>query len=235
MKFEIKIPVAELKTVLPGLSKIVPRSGGLPALWLPGTSPSSAAELLVLFDELGKVIKGCTAGQSIRLLSDSKETRIAVALRGNFVEQTIPTIDVKEWPPLIKVEKQAPIPHQKRRFHRKKQKTLFIRKKSERNPQKARIHGRMKNHDKIISNGTESEECFPTCWLPEFPGWPGQVANGKSPQPTGREVCPTIMAKAVFKPLSLNQQNGISARTFSQTMHRWNQVAHLRGVSLKNS
>jgi DNA polymerase III sliding clamp (beta) subunit (PCNA family) len=56
---------------------------------------------------LGKVIKGCTAGQSVRLLSNSKETRIAVALRGNFVEQTIPTLDVKEWPPLIKVESES--------------------------------------------------------------------------------------------------------------------------------
>src|SRR5690349_13203093 len=124
MKFEIEIPVAELKTVLPGFSKIVSRSGSLPVLqhvkiavekgerpiciaatnldesaiaYLPGTCRSQSGELLVPLDELSKVIKGCTAGQSVRLIKEGKETRIVFPVAGNFVEQTIPTLDVKEW------------------------------------------------------------------------------------------------------------------------------------------
>ena len=89
MNVEIEIPITELKSVLPGLAKIVPRSSSLPMLQcvkvslspdektielqvhnldeiatvrLPSKANGLSGQLLVPLDMLTKVVKGCHPG-----------------------------------------------------------------------------------------------------------------------------------------------------------------------------
>src|SRR6266850_3964938 len=103
MQTEIEIPVAELRAVLPGLAKIVGRSSTLPVLncikvaldkeeqfvtlqannldeiatiRLPNKAHGLSGELLVPLEMLSKIVKGCSADQSVRLITNGQETKI---------------------------------------------------------------------------------------------------------------------------------------------------------------
>lgn len=130
MKKEITLPVAELKEALPGLKKIIGSSRTLPVLqtvrvtrdqkgdvrlqatdldsWATYTlkeqQPGAVADLLVGMDQLTKAIKSSSAKEDIGISSEGKEkVRIRYNIAGNQVEQTISTIDVKEFPPVPEV------------------------------------------------------------------------------------------------------------------------------------
>jgi len=124
MKTEIEIHVAELKSALPGLSKIVGRSRTLPILncikvsldkeqtvSLQATNLDEIAtfrlaseikglpgELLVPLEMMSKIIKGCSADQSVRFIGDKKETKIRYTVAGNSVDRVVKHFAPDEWP-----------------------------------------------------------------------------------------------------------------------------------------
>ena len=116
MQTEIEIPVAQLKSVLPGLSKIVAKSTSLPVLQcvkvalskdeqtvtlqahnldevatvrLESKANGLSGQVLVPLDDLSKIIKGCSSGQSIRLLGSKTETKIRYPVAGSFVDRVL--------------------------------------------------------------------------------------------------------------------------------------------------
>ncbi|MDB6024467.1 MAG: polymerase sliding clamp subunit [Verrucomicrobiales bacterium] len=136
MKSEIEIPVAVLKTVLPGLSKIVVKKPTLPILGcvkvrqenkrivieatnldetvyygLPNQTNGVPGEIIVLLDDLSKVVKRCSAKDVVRLAVVEEKTLIRYSLAGGFVDEPVETIPGKEWPvvPILKSE-DIPLP-----------------------------------------------------------------------------------------------------------------------------
>jgi len=133
MKTEIEIPVSELKSVLPGLAKIVARSCSLPVLRcvkvslnpdqtttiqandldqiatvrLPSANQGRPGELLVPFDMLARIIKGCSGEHSVRLISEKKETKIGCTVGGSFVDRPVEHIALSEWPAPKVIEQEA--------------------------------------------------------------------------------------------------------------------------------
>ncbi|MBA4150543.1 MAG: hypothetical protein H0X66_20720 [Verrucomicrobia bacterium] len=65
---------------------------------LPTDSKGPAGEVLVPYDELCKVVKGCTGKDVIRVVGDGKNTRIRFSLHGGFVDQTVEHVPLQEWP-----------------------------------------------------------------------------------------------------------------------------------------
>src|SRR5207253_11025119 len=103
MKTEIEIQVSELKSILPGLAKIVGRCRTLPILncikvsldkeqqfislqatnldeiatfRVPNQVRGLPGELLVPLETMSKIVKGCSADQAVRFIADKKETKI---------------------------------------------------------------------------------------------------------------------------------------------------------------
>lgn len=133
MNIEIEIPVSELKTALPGLAKIVPRSSALPVLQcvkvsqvdsavllqahnldevatvrIPNRSSGAPGELLVPLDTLTKIAKGCSGEQSIRLIGTENETKIRYSVAGSYLDRVLAHIPPHEWPE-VKVINQEPV------------------------------------------------------------------------------------------------------------------------------
>jgi DNA polymerase III sliding clamp (beta) subunit (PCNA family) len=132
MKLEIEIPVSELKPVLLGLGKVINRSTSLPvlgcvkvsydrnhkgAVQIQGTNlddyvtgtvgkcvSASSGEMLVPYEELNKIVKGCSAAQSVRLSGNDKETQIRYPIGNSFAERKLSFVDLNEWPesPVVK-------------------------------------------------------------------------------------------------------------------------------------
>ena len=125
MNVEIEVPVPELKAVLPGLAKIISRSTRLPVLQsvkvslsqdekfielqahnldeistarLPNKANGLSGQMIVPYDMLAKIVKGCGADQSIRFLATKQETKVRYSLAGSFVDRVVPHIPVEEWP-----------------------------------------------------------------------------------------------------------------------------------------
>lgn len=125
MNVEIEIPIAQLKSVLPGLAKVTGRSSTLPVLQcikasldragkeitlqahsldevatvrLPNAANGLSGEVLVPLDMLSKIVKGCGADQSIRLLGTKQETKIRYPVAGSFVDRGVTHIAAAEWP-----------------------------------------------------------------------------------------------------------------------------------------
>jgi DNA polymerase III sliding clamp (beta) subunit (PCNA family)/exonuclease VII small subunit len=125
MKSEIEIPVAELKSALHGLSKIIGRSRTIPvlnsikisldkdqqAVTLQATnldeiatyrvaSPGKGAsgEVLIPLETVAKIIKGCSPEQSIWFIGDKKETKIRYVIAGNLVDRVVEYLSPQEWP-----------------------------------------------------------------------------------------------------------------------------------------
>ena len=134
MKTEIEIPVGELKSALPGLAKIVGRSRTLPVLGcikvsldreqqfvsfqasnldeiatfrLPNQTRALPGELLVSFEMLSKIVKGCSAEQSLRLIADKKETKIRYTVAGSSVDRAVEHIPIDEWPPAKVIDQES--------------------------------------------------------------------------------------------------------------------------------
>jgi DNA polymerase III sliding clamp (beta) subunit (PCNA family) len=132
MKTEIQIPVAELKLVLPGLAKIAGHSRSLPVLdcirvesdkqsiclqannldeiatvRLLNNENSASGTLLVPLDMLTKIVKACSAEQSVRLISNSQETKIRYHVAGSPVDRSVDHISPKEWPPVKVITQEA--------------------------------------------------------------------------------------------------------------------------------
>jgi DNA polymerase III sliding clamp (beta) subunit (PCNA family) len=132
---EIEIPVAELKAVLPGLGKIICRHTTLPVLGCikvtldaPGhviclqahnleevatvriqnQAAGNPGELLMPFEMLNKIIKGCASDQSVRFIGNKTETKIRYAVAGNFVDRMVDYVPVAEYP-AVKVIDREPI------------------------------------------------------------------------------------------------------------------------------
>lgn len=136
MNIEIEIPVAELKSALPGLSKIISRSTSLPVLRclkvsldaeqkfislqahnlneiatarLPNNANNLSGELLVPLEPLSKIVKGCSANQSVRFIATKEETKIRYTVAGSSVNRVLTHIPTAEWPQ-VKVIPSEPIP-----------------------------------------------------------------------------------------------------------------------------
>lgn len=125
MNVEIEIPISQLKSILPGLAKVTGRSSTLPVLQcikasldragkeitlqahsldevatvrLPNPANGLSGEVLVPLDMLTRIVKGCGADQSIRLLGTKQETKIRYPVAGSFVDRAVTHIPVAEWP-----------------------------------------------------------------------------------------------------------------------------------------
>jgi DNA polymerase III sliding clamp (beta) subunit (PCNA family) len=131
MNVEIEIPVPEFKAVLPGLAKIISRSSRLPVLQsvkvslsqdekfielqahnldeiatvrLPNKANGLSGHMIVPYDMLAKIVKGCGADQSIRFIATTQETKIRYSLAGSFVDRAVSHIPVEEWPEVKVIE-----------------------------------------------------------------------------------------------------------------------------------
>jgi DNA polymerase III sliding clamp (beta) subunit (PCNA family) len=125
MKTEIEIPVAELKTALPGFSKIIGKKTTLPILGCVKVSLDESKALIqieatnleetvlyrlqnqtgglpgaviVPFEDLAKIIKG--SKDTVRIVAEEKRTLIRYPLAGGFVDQPVDKIGLNEWPAL---------------------------------------------------------------------------------------------------------------------------------------
>jgi DNA polymerase III sliding clamp (beta) subunit (PCNA family) len=123
MKTQIHLPVAELKTILPGLNKVVPRAPSLPVLGcvrvernetgqttLQATNledyvkvrltggEGDAAALLVPFDALSKTIKATAREATLTLIQDKTGTKLRTYVGGNPIDQSLEAPEVQEWP-----------------------------------------------------------------------------------------------------------------------------------------
>ena len=129
MNVEIEIPIAELKSKLPGLAKIVPRSSNLPILQcikvslqqnsialqahnldeiatvtLPNPANGCSGELLVPMETLTKIVKGCAADQSVRLISNGDETKIRYMVAGSAVDRLVSHFSPTDWSEVKKTQ-----------------------------------------------------------------------------------------------------------------------------------
>lgn len=122
MSLEIELPVAELKQVLPGFTKVINKSSSLPALGCVrasviegqvqlqatnlddtatvnmGRCGSGSGSMLVPYEELNKVVKGCATSDSIRFCSKTNEAIINYPIGSNRVDRRLSFIDPKDWP-----------------------------------------------------------------------------------------------------------------------------------------
>lgn len=131
MTTEIQLPVAELKQALPGFSKIVGKTF-LPALkclritqapngpaylqatnlddfatlTLESASSLKPVDLLVPFDDLSKIAKGCSSTDCIRIIQNDKTLRLVYPIGNNLIELGIESSDLGAWPqvPIIDQE-----------------------------------------------------------------------------------------------------------------------------------
>jgi DNA polymerase III sliding clamp (beta) subunit (PCNA family) len=123
MKVQIQLAVAELKAILPGLSKVIQKHASLPVLGcvrvernqngetiLQATnldnyvrvridgSEGEAAAFLVPFDVLSKAIKGSAKDAIITLIQDKAETKLRTYIGDNSIDQKLEAPEVQEWP-----------------------------------------------------------------------------------------------------------------------------------------
>ena len=129
---EIKLPVSELKSVLPVLSKVVPRNSSLPVLRMlrvtryeSGTiqlqvtdidtfagvtlegQPGEPVDLLVSFDSLTRTAKGCSPTDHLTLIQSDAGTFLRHQIAGRPVECVVETLDIEEWPAVPDIREAA--------------------------------------------------------------------------------------------------------------------------------
>ena len=129
---EITLPVSELKTALPGLSKIIGRRSTLPVLehirltrdnngdvslqatdldahaiyHVPESQPGAPWDVLVPFEPLNKLVKGLGNKEVVSFIPDGKnKLKLRYPLGGSFMEQKLDTLATDEFPPLPKITK----------------------------------------------------------------------------------------------------------------------------------
>lgn len=129
---EIKLPVSELKSVLPVLSKVVPRHSTLPVLRMlrvtryeSGTiqlqvtdldafasvtlegQPGEPVDLLVSFDTLARTTKGCSPTDHLTLIKSDAGVALRHQIVGRPVERVVETLDIEEWPAVPDIREPA--------------------------------------------------------------------------------------------------------------------------------
>ncbi len=120
---QIKLSVSELKSVLPVLSKVVPRHSTLPVLRMlrvtryeSGTiqfqatdidafasvtlegQPGEPVDLLLAFDALARTAKGCSPTDHLTLIKSDAGIFLRHQIAGRPVERVAETFDIEEWP-----------------------------------------------------------------------------------------------------------------------------------------
>jgi DNA polymerase III sliding clamp (beta) subunit (PCNA family) len=129
MKANIEIPVADLKMVLPGLSKVVSKRSSLPVLSCVKVTLNAdrtlhiqannleqivtarlnkpfngkPGEMLVPLDELSTIAKRCAANDTIELSTDEKDTSITYSAAGTRIKQPLTHVALEEFPPATEV------------------------------------------------------------------------------------------------------------------------------------
>jgi hypothetical protein len=127
---EIKLPVSELKSVLPVLAKVLHRHASLPVLQHVHVSRSAAGvvqlqvtdldtfaacrlnlpqpgepfAVLLPFERLLKTVKGCSPTDTLTLLGDDHSLTLRHSLAGRPVDQPLIPLSLFEWPLEPKVE-----------------------------------------------------------------------------------------------------------------------------------
>ena len=135
MKTHIEIPVADLKSVLPGLAKVVSKKSSLPVLScvkvtlnedravqiqansldqivtarLAKSCQGSPGTLLVSYDELNRITKLCSGEDTIELSTTGQETSITYPAAGTRIHKPVTHLGVEEFPPIPNVNTE-PVP-----------------------------------------------------------------------------------------------------------------------------
>jgi len=129
---EIKLPVSELKSALPALSKVVPRNSSLPVLRMlrvtryeTGTiqlqvtdidtfasvtlegQPGEPVDLLLAFDTLARTAKGCSPTDHLTLVQSDAGVCLRHQIAGRPVERVVDTLDIEEWPSVPDIREPA--------------------------------------------------------------------------------------------------------------------------------
>ncbi len=130
---EIKLPVSELKSVLPVLAKVLNRHSSLPVLQhvhlqrsaegvvqlqvtnldafaacrLATVQPGEPVAVLIPFERLAKTVKGCSPTDSLTLLGDEFNLTLRHTLAGRPVDQPLIPLSLFEWPIEPKIEAPA--------------------------------------------------------------------------------------------------------------------------------
>jgi DNA polymerase III sliding clamp (beta) subunit (PCNA family) len=128
---EITLPVSDLKTALPGFSKIIGRRSTLPVLnhirltrdnnggvslqatdldahaiyHVPGAQPGTPLDLLVPFEPLTKLVKGLGNQEVVSFIPEDKQIKIKYPLGGSLMEQKLDTLAADEFPPTPRISK----------------------------------------------------------------------------------------------------------------------------------
>jgi hypothetical protein len=121
---EIKLPVSELKSVLPSLAKVLNRNSSLPVLQhihiqrsaegvvklqvtnldtfaacrLATIQPGDPVAVLVPFERLTKTVKGSSPTDTLTLLGDDQNLTLRHSLAGRPVDQPLIPLSFFEWP-----------------------------------------------------------------------------------------------------------------------------------------
>jgi DNA polymerase III sliding clamp (beta) subunit (PCNA family) len=123
MKTEIQLPMAELKPILPGLSKVIQKHSSLPVLGCVRVERNQKGEVilqatnledyvtvrlsngegpeaafLVPFEVLAKAIKSSAKDAVITLIQDKTETKLRTYIGDNPIDQKLEAPEVQEWP-----------------------------------------------------------------------------------------------------------------------------------------
>lgn len=133
MNSEIKLPVSEIRNVLPGFSKVVNRSSTLPVLQsvrlirekagsvslqatdldtfvtyrLMDEQPGEDLDVLLPLDQLQKMAKAASSKDNISLIQESKNLKLRYLLSGSPVEQSVKSVPIKEWPTVPQIHEPA--------------------------------------------------------------------------------------------------------------------------------
>jgi len=130
---EIKLPVSELKSVLPVLAKVLNRHSSLPVLQhvhiqrsaegvvklqvtnldtfaacrLATVQPGEPVAVLIPFERLAKTVKGCSPTDTLTLLGNDLSLTLRHSLAGRPVDQPLFPLSLFEWPIEPKIEAPA--------------------------------------------------------------------------------------------------------------------------------
>jgi DNA polymerase III sliding clamp (beta) subunit (PCNA family) len=130
---EVKLPVSELKSLLPALAKVLNRHSSLPVLQhihlqrsadgvvqlqvtnldafaacrLATVQPGEPVAVLIPFERLAKTVKGCSPTDSLILLGDAQSLTLRHTLAGRPVDQPLIPLSLFEWPIEPKIEAPA--------------------------------------------------------------------------------------------------------------------------------
>src|SRR5580704_5036422 len=134
MTNHISLPVAELKTVLPGFNKIIGKRTTLPVLGCVRVERNKEGEVslqatnlddtatfrikevtegvpitcLVPMEPLARIVKGASNKDHVLLVDEGKKgLKLRSFLGGNQIDQPLERIDLKEWPPAPEITSTA--------------------------------------------------------------------------------------------------------------------------------